>query len=470
MANLHDLTALEQGAAIAHREVSSLELTNHYLERSEQFDAVVGAFALRTPDEARSQAKMADADVDRVGLSPLHGVVIPPKDLNAWAGVQCRLGSAAFHFIPETDDHVVIRMKEAGFVFTGKTNTPELGLPAYTEPEVAPPARSPFDLNRTAGGSSGGAAAAVAAGLVAAAVGSDGGGSIRIPASCCGLVGLKPSRGRVSNGPNGESIGELGVQGPIARTVADAAAILDVLSAPFVGDEFHATPLARGNTFLQASQSPVPRLRIGRFATPIIVECAVDVEVLQGYDSTAALLESLGHEVIAVASPFPHEVFSYFETLWSSLTAAIEFEDEQFAQLRPLTLWLYEKGQRVTGAQLARTVSQLRTIAREAIQQMNEFDVILTPTLAQLPPAIGAIRNDADPAADFQAQCEFTPFTSPFNMTGQPAISLPLHWTPEGLPVGMQFIGRPLEEGTLISLAAQLEQAQPWLDKHPAMW
>jgi len=470
VANLHDLTALEQGAAIAHREVSSLELTNHYLERSELFDALVGAFALLTPDEARIQANIADADVDRVGLSPLHGVVIPPKDLNAWAGVQCRLGSAAFHFIPEADDHVVIRMKEAGFVFTGKTNTPELGLPAYTEPEVAPPARSPFDLNRTAGGSSGGAGAAVAAGLVAAAVGSDGGGSIRIPASCCGLVGLKPSRGRVSNGPSGESIGELGVQGPIARTVADAAAILDVLSVPFVGDESYATPLARGNTFLQASQKSVPRLRIGRFATPIIVECEVDRDVLQGYESTSALLESLGHEVIDVAAPFPRDVFSYFETLWSSLTAAVEFEEEQFAQLRPLTLWLYEQGQRVTGAQLARTVSQLRTIAREAIQRMNEFDVILTPTLAQLPPVIGAMRNDADPAADFQAQCEFTPFTSPFNMTGQPAITLPLHWTSEGLPVGMQFIGRPLDEGTLISLAAQLEQARPWLDKHPAMW
>ncbi|MDD2817995.1 MAG: amidase [Candidatus Nanopelagicales bacterium] len=470
MAKLHDLTALEQGEAIARREISALELTNHYLDRADQFDATVGAFALRTPDEAREQAAAADFERDRVGLSLLHGVVIPPKDLNAWAGVQCRLGSAAYHFIPDADDHVVIRMKEAGFVFTGKTNTPELGLPSYTEPDVAPPARSPFALARTAGGSSGGAASAVASGLAAAAVGSDGGGSIRIPASCCGLVGIKPSRGRVSNGPSGESVGELGVQGPLARTVADAAAILDVLSVPFVGDELRAPMLARGSSFLSAAGGEVQRLRIGRFAKPIIAHCSVDAEVLHGYEATSQLLESLGHEVIDMEVPFPSDIFSYFEILWSSLTAAIEFEDEQFAQLRPLTTWLYEKGQQVSGVQLARTVTQLRTIARTSIQHMSMFDVILTPTLAQLPPAIGAMRNDADPEADFLAQCEFTPFTSPFNMTGQPAISLPLHWSNEGIPIGMQFIGRPFDEFTLIALAAQLEQAQPWNDRHPEMW
>lgn len=470
MATLHDLSALEQGRAIADAEITSLEFTNHYLERAEALDAKVGAFALRTPDQAREQAALADANRQRPGLSPLHGVVIVPKDLNAWAGVECRLGSAAFHFIPEADDHVVTRMKQGGFVFTGKTNTPELGLPAYTEPEIAPPARTPFDLSRTAGGSSGGAATAVASGLVAAAVGSDGGGSIRIPASCCGLVGLKPSRGRVSNGPTGESVGELGVQGPLARTVSDAAAILDVLSVPFVGDAQSAPPLARGHSFLQAETSDVPTLRIGRFSTPIIVECEVDVEVLRGYEATTLLLESLGHEIVDIEVPFPTDVFTHFEVLWSALTAAVEFDEEQLSQLRPLTTWLYEKGQQVTGPQLARTVSELRTVARSAIQQMSDYDVILTPTLAQLPPAIGALRNDADPAADFRAQCEFTPFTSPFNMTGQPAISLPLHWSEAGLPVGMQFVGRPFGEATLLALASQLEKAQPWVTHHPEIW
>lgn len=470
MASLHDLSALEQARAIARREVSSLELANHYLERSDQLDATVGAFAIRTPDQARAQAAQADDQRDRVGLSPLHGVVIPPKDLDSWAGVECRLGSAAFHFIPEFDDHVVTRMKEAAFVFTGKTNTPEFGLPSYTEPDVAPPARTPFDLFRTAGGSSGGAATAVASGLAAAAVGSDGGGSIRIPASCCGLVGLKPSRGRVSNGPAGEGLGELGVHGPITRTVSDAAAILDVLSKPFVGDPYVAPRLARGSSFLQATLTPPDRLRIGRFATPIIVDVSVDPEVLPAYESASTLLESLGHDVVDMAVPFPADIFSYFEILWSSLTGAAQFDDEQFEKLRPLTRWLYGKGQEVSGAQLTRTVSSLRTIARDALQKMSAYDVILTPTLAQLPPLIGAMRNDEDPAADFAAQCAFTPFTSPFNMTGQPAISVPLHWTDAGLPVGIQLVGRLFDEYTLIALAAQLETAQPWLHRHPEIW
>jgi amidase len=301
-------------------------------------------------------------------------------------------------------------------------------------------------------------------------VGSDGGGSIRIPASCCGLVGLKPSRGRISNGPNGEGVGELSVHGPIARTVSDAAAILDVLSKPFVGDLFIAPRLARGSSFLQAASTPPERLRIGRFATPIIVDVPLDSEVLQAYESASALLESLGHEVIDIPVPFPADIFSYFEILWSSLTAAAQLDDDQFEKLRPLTQWLFKKGQEVSGTQLAHTISGLRTISHESLQKMSAYDVILTPTLAQLPPLIGAMRDDEDPAADFAAQCAFTPFTSPFNMTGQPAISLPLHWTDAGIPVGVQLVGRLFDEYTLIALAAQLEIAEPWLHRHPQIW
>ena len=168
--------------------------------------------------------------------------------------------------------------------------------------------------------------------------------------------------------------------------------------------------------------------------------------------------------------PFPADIFSYFEILWSSLTAAAQLEDDQFEKLRPLTQWLFKKGQDVSGAQLARTISGLRSIAHESLQKMSAYDVILTPTLAQLPPLIGAMRNDENPAADFAAQCAFTPFTSPFNMTGQPAISLPLHWTDAGIPVGVQLIGRLFDEYTLIALAAQLETAEPWLHRHPQIW
>ncbi|MDO8732095.1 MAG: amidase [Actinomycetota bacterium] len=470
MAQLHDLTALEQGQAIARREVSSLELTEHYLARAEQLDATVGAFAIRTPELARKHAVRADAEVGGVDFSPLHGVVIPPKDLHSWAGVRCRLGSRAIDFVPDADDYPVIRMREAGFVFTGKTNTSEFGLPAYTESEVSPPARTPWDLQRSAGGSSGGAAAAVASGLAAAAVGSDGGGSIRIPASCCGLVGIKPSRGRVSVGPSGESLGELGVHGPLARTVADAAAVLDALCGSFAGDRSPAPALAAGDSFLLASKHQPRSLRVARFATPILVPTTVGTDCLNAYESASVLLAELGHEVEEIEMPFGAELFACFAMVWSCLAAAIPLDAAQEEEVTPLTRWLRAEGNQVTGPELTVAISALRTLARKAMQRTSAYDVILTPGLAQLPPEIGSMRNDSDPAADFAAQSQFTPFTAPFNLTGQPAINLPLHWTAAGLPVGVQLVGRIYDEYTLISLAAQLESAQPWTTRRPAIW
>ncbi len=470
MAQLHDLTALEQGQAIARREVTALELTEHYLARAEQLDSAVGAFAIRTPELARELARRADADVGRVALSPLHGVVIPPKDLSSLAGVRCRMGSAAFDFVPDVDDHPVRRMREAGFVFTGKTNTSEFGLPAYTESLVSPPARTPWDLQRSAGGSSGGAAAAVASGLAAASVGSDGGGSIRIPASCCGLVGIKPSRGRVSVGPSGESLGELGVLGPLARTVADAAAVLDALCGSFVGDSAPAPPLASGDSYLNACRQEPGNLRIGRFAAPILVPATVDLDCLGAYEATSSLLEELGHEVEDIEMPFGHELFACFVMVWSCLAASIPLDVVQEQQITPFTRWLRTEGNHVSGPQLTVAIAELRALARKAMQDVAAYDAILTPSLAALPPVIGAMRNDADPAADFAAQCRFSPFTVPFNLTGQPALSLPLQTNAEGLPVGVQLIGRLYDEYTLISLAAQLESAQPWISRQPAIW
>jgi len=469
VAQLHDLTALEQGAAIARRELSSAELTEHYLARAEKLDAVVGAYAIRTPELAREQARAADARVGSEGLPPLHGVVIPPKDLNLVAGVRCRLGSLAMDFVPDSDDHVVSLMRQGGLVFTGKTNTPEFGLPAYTESEVSPPARSPWDLDRSAGGSSGGAGAAVAAGLAAAAVGSDGGGSIRIPAGCCGLVGLKPSRGRISTGTAGEGLGELGVQGPLARTVADAAAVLDAIAGAFVGDRSPAPALPSGQTFLQAAGQSPGRLRIGRLATPIIVPAEVDEDCLRAFEDTSALLEELGHELVDLDNPFEPELFALFEILWSCLAASIPLDEQQEQVITPLTRWLRGQGAAVTGPELTVAVSALRGIARRAVQSMDAYDVILTPGLAQLPPRVGLMREQ-EPAVDFAMQSRLTPFTSPFNLTGQPAVSLPMHWTEQDVPVGVQLVGRMYDERTLISLSAQLESARPWADRRPAMW
>ena len=474
MADLHDLSALEQTRLIRRREVSSVELAEHYLERSQRLGDQVGAFITLTPELALEQARAADRAVaestEPERLPVLHGVVVPVKDLAFVTGVRCTLGSLAYDLVPLGDDNLVQRLRQGATVMTGKTNTPEFGLPCYTENSVAPAARSPWDLTRSAGGSSGGAAAAVAAGLAPVAHGSDGGGSIRIPASVCGLVGLKPTRGRVSNGPLRDPVGDLVTNGPLGRSVADTAALLDVLMGAFAGDPYAAAPLPVGETMVSHAYREPGKLRIGRYRTPPIAEAEVHPDCVAAYDETSSLLESLGHEVIDVAEPFTPQVVTAFETLWSVLALLTPVMPADEDKLLPLTRYLRDRGSRVSGIELATSVSMLRLVARASVAATDHLDAVLTPTLAQPPAVVGGLRNDDDPAADFVAQTEFTPFTAAYNMTGQPAISLPLHWTPDGLPIGIQLVGRPGGEPTLISLAAQLEAAQPWAHRHPVMW
>lgn len=474
MSQLHDLTALEQAQAIRTREISPVELVEHYLERTERLGDTVGAFITVTPDLALEQARAAEAEVlqvrDTRDLPVLHGVVVPVKDLNFLTGVRCTLGSRTYDLTPMADDNVVARMKLGNVVMTGKTNTPEFGLPCYTENEVAPPSRTPWDLTRSAGGSSGGAAAAVAAGLAPVAHGSDGGGSIRIPASVCGLVGVKSSRGRVSNGPLRDPVGELPVNGPLARTVRDAAALLDVLAGAYPDDPYPAPPLAPGETFLSAASREPGVLRIGRYATPVIHDAEVHPDCLEAYEATSALLEELGHVVEDIAPPFGVEMVPIFERIWSVLALLTPVDPAREDELTPLTRYLRHRGAQVSGIELAGAVSFARLASRAAIQATAAYDVVLTPTLAQPPAPVGGLRNDGDPAADFTAQKAFTPFTAPYNLTGQPALSLPLWWSEAGLPIGVQFVGRPYDEATLLSLAGQLEQARPWLGRYPDLW
>jgi amidase len=477
VSELHELTALEQAAAIRRREISSLELTEHYIARTDATGDAVGAFITRTDDLARAMATAADERVARADaaepLGALHGTVVPVKDLNFLAGVRCTLGSVAYDITPVGDDNVVTRMKQGGLVITGKTNTPEFGLPCYTEPAVAPSARTPWDLSRGAGGSSGGAAAAVAAGLASAGHGSDGGGSIRIPASVTGLVGIKPARGRISNGPLRDPVGELPHQGVLARTVRDAAALLDVLAGPFPDDPFPAPPLPPGETFLAAADRDPGRLRIGRYSTPVITETQVDPVCLAAYDEASALLVELGHEVDDIAPPFAPAQVSAFESVWAVLGLLTPVAPEDEERLMPLTRYLREVGRTVTGIELAGAVSMMRLITRMVINATSAYDVVLTPTLAQRPALVGGLRDDDDPAADFEAQKRFTPYTSPYNVTGQPAMSVPLSWAEvDGatLPVGVQLVGRPHDERTIISLAAQMEAARPWAQRRPPVW
>jgi len=457
--SLHDLTALEQASAIRRRDVSAVELTRHYLERAHDLNETVGAFALIADDQALDQAEAADRAVaqGRDDLSVLHGVVVPVKDLNQTKGVRTRFGSLTMDLMPDVDDDVVARLRGAGTVMTGKTTTPEFGFPCYTESDIGPYARTPWDLTRGAGGSSGGAAAAVSSGLAPVAQGSDGGGSVRIPATCCGLVGLKPSRGLISNGPLPDGPGALVVQGALARTVADAAALLGVMAG--VDD-----------AYVRALSAESGSLVVGRYSQPVIVDTTPDPEVLVAWQRVSDLLESWGHTVVDIDVPMPLSAVPFFEKVWSAAAGGLPLTVDQEGRLRPLTAWLRRRGQDLSPDEVAEAVRLMGEAADRALAATQGMDIVLTPTLARLPAVVGGLRDDADPAVDFEAQKEFTPYTSPYNMTGQPAITLPVHWTDDGLPVGVQLVAQPMQEARLLALASQVEQAMPWIHRRPEIW
>ena len=470
MTSLHDLSALEQAAAVRAGETSSRELVEHCAARIAEHGDAVGAFVTLTLDTARQEADAADAAV-RAGeaLPPLHGVPTAVKDLNLVAGVPTGFGSPVFEgFVPAVSDHVVVRLRAAGTISLGKTNTPEFGLPCYTETAVGPPTRNPWDPSRSAGGSSGGAGAAVAAGLVPLAQGSDGGGSIRIPASVNGLVGLKTARGRVSPGPVLGDINGLAVNGPLARTVRDAAALLDVLAGPMPGDPHWAPPPVQ--TFLSACDRPPGRLRIGRTRTPVIAGAEVHPHVVEAYEQASALLEELGHEVEDVAPPYGPELIPAFEVLWSVSAAGIPVPPEGEELLLPLTRWLRERGAALTATQFTGAMATVQGATRAGIRATAAYDVLLLPTLAQPPAPVGWFTETGDPAEEFERMKRWTPFTAVFNATGQPALQLPLHVSPDGLPIGVMLVGRPADELTLLALGAQVEQARPWAHRHPPLW
>ena len=475
---LHELTALEMAAAVRAREVSPTELVDHHLARIEALDGSLGAFVTVAPERARAAAARAEQLLDDGGeLPPLLGVPTAIKDLNLTAGVRTTFGSAAFaDHVPDVDDHVVTALAAAGTISLGKTNTPEFGFPCYTDNDVVGPARCPWDTSRLAGGSSGGAAAAVAAGMLPFAQGSDGGGSIRIPAGINGLVGIKTSRGRVSNAPLGAEITGLGVQGPLARTVRDAAAMLDAMAGPVVGDPTWAPPLPPGQTFLAAADRPVGRLRIGRFGESGMSGAGLAPEVVTAFDDASALLAELGHDVVEMpGSAVPAEVLAAFEVVWSLGGATLPVAEHQVDLLRPLTRHLRERGLALTAQQAMTALTTLRVFSRRFVQATAQFDVLVAPICTDVPRPVGWFDRDeqgrpVDGAEDFERQKRYAAFPAVFNVTGQPAVSVPLHWTPDGLPVGTMLVGRPADEVTLVGLAAQLEQARPWASRHPPVW
>jgi amidase len=351
MSDLHDLSLLEQAAAVRNGSVSPVELVEHYLTRIDSLNDTVGAFVTVTPERALDAARMAEQAVadGADDLPSLHGVPTAIKDLNLTAGVPTRFGTSAWEPIDlGIDDFVVTKLKAAGLISLGKTNTPEFGLPCYTEPDIAPPARTPWDLERSAGGSSGGAGAATAAGLVPAAQGSDGGGSIRIPSSLCGLFGIKPARGRVSNAPISAEISGLATNGPLARSVRDAAALLDAMSGPAPGDWTWAPPPA--TSFLAACDDEPSSLRIGRYATPVVGDAAPHPDCLAAYEAATQLLTDLGHTVVDHVPTFALDLVPAFETVWAMEFASLPIEPADELKLRPLTQWIRARGRGLSGA------------------------------------------------------------------------------------------------------------------------
>jgi amidase len=476
MSELHDLTLVEQATAVRRGDVSPVELVDHYLGRIDKLNDELGAFVHVAADQARAAAKEAERNRPADGEGPaLFGVPLAIKDLYLTADMPTGFGTGALAPVElGIDEAHVTKLRAAGALLIGKTATPEFGAPCYTEPEGHPAARTPWDLTRSAGGSSGGAGAAVAGGLLPAAPGSDGGGSIRIPASVNGLVGLKTSRGRVSNAPLSAEISGLSVHGPLARTVRDAALLLDAMAGPTAQDWIWQAPPVTGS-FSAACDDEPRGLRIGRYLTPAVPGAEVQPECVAAYEHVSALLEQLGHTVEDHPTTFGPELIAMFENLWAVEFASLPVPPEAEPGLRPLTAWLRERGRKLSALDLYSSLGTLRTTARQELERTAQFDAVLTPTLAQLPAKVGQLRNDDDPALDFENQKRYTPFTAPYNMSGQPSINLPLHWTePTGdvpsLPVGVQLVGRPGDEVTLLRLAAQLEAAEPWSQRKPACW
>ncbi|WP_328854760.1 amidase [Microbispora hainanensis] len=475
MAHIHDLTALEQAAAVRTGELSPVQITEHYLERIERLDPGLGAFVTVTADRALAQAREQEARLaagDTGDLPPLLGVPIPIKDLNFVKDVPLHFGSATYEgFVAPADDSVVERLRDAGTVMLGKTSTPEFGMPCYTETYLHEPARTPWDITRSAGGSSGGAAAAVAAGLAPAAQGSDGAGSIRIPASVCGLFGIKPSRGRISAGPIIPDLAGLSTNGPLARNVADAAALLDVMAHNNPGDLYHAPAPELGSFSAYVGREP-GRLRIARFATPAVPGAEVHPDVLAAYKSASAVLESLGHEVEEIAPPFGPDVVPEFVKMWFSFSCMHPVAEELEPKLRPLTAWLRERGRAVSAPEFLQAQGTLQLATRFALLVTDAYDAVLSPTVTQPPVPVGWFEDVESPEETFERMMRFAPFAAIYNVSGQPAVNLPLYWTPDGLPIGVMLAGRFGEEGTLISLSSQVEASVGgfWGDRRPPMW
>jgi amidase len=461
------LDATAQAALVRKREITPLELVEAAIARIERLNPQLNAVVTPMYDLARAAAAAPLPD------GPFAGVPFLLKDLTAaYAGVPMTSGSELLKdYVPFEDSELVARYKRAGFVIAGKTNTPELGLICTTEPRLFGATRNPWDTGRTPGGSSGGAAAAVAAGMTPAAHGNDGGGSIRIPASCCGLFGLKPTRGR---NPLAIEPSSLSVEHVLTRSVRDSAAILDATQGAQPGDPYHVEAPARPYT--EELDAPPGRLRIA-LTTKSLDGSEVHPDCAAAARDAAELCASLGHEVEEATPPLLVELLNNaFTTIWEAGAAAEVDSSVLFSgkpatedKCEPLTWALAVRGRGHSASALFTALAMFQIAARGMAQFHATYDLWLTPVLGEPPVPLGTFDDSlpGDPLRAFDRAAAFVPFTALQNATGQPAMSVPLYWNGEGLPIGAQFVGRFGDEATLFRLAAQLESARPWANRRP---
>ncbi len=465
------LDATAQAELVRRKEVRFVELVEAAIKRIERLNPTLNAVVTPMYDQALAAAtgKLPDG--------PFAGVPFLLKDLLAlYKGVRFTAGSALLRdFVPDHDSELVVRLKRSGLIILGKTNLPEFGLQPTTESHFLGPCHNPWDTERTPGGSSGGSAVAVATGMVPMAHGNDGGGSIRIPASCCGLFGLKPTRGRNPLGPDfGDIMNGLVAEHAITRSVRDSAALLDATSGPDVGDPYWAPPPLR--PFAKEVGLDPGRLRIA-FTTAALRHVSIHPDCILAVRDAAKLCADLGHEVVEAAPAVDGErIARGLDTLFSADCAATLSriarrggKTPQPDQVEPLTWRLYERGLKFTAADYILSVQALQETARLVASFFVDYDAWLTPTLGQPPVPLGHFDSQpGDPLAGYRRAGEFMPFTSICNVTGQPAMSVPLFWNSDDLPIGVQFIGRFGNEATLFRLAAQLEAARPWNARRPS--
>ncbi|HEX2575515.1 MAG TPA: amidase [Aquihabitans sp.] len=481
MTDLDDLAALDatdQAARVRSGDMSAVELVQAAIDRAERVDGELNAIIHPRFERALEEAA---GPLD----GPLAGVPFVVKDLDGTQAGEPYHGGTAFlkrhGYVADVDSELITRFKRAGLVVIGRTNTPELGLVTTTEPAAYGPSRNPWDTTRSTGGSSGGSAAATAAGIVPTGHAGDGGGSIRIPAAECGLVGLKPSRGRSTLGPDvGESWGGLVTRLAVTRSVRDTAMLLDAVAGPGVGDPYWAQPPSRPYT--EEVGADPGSLRIGWVAEPPDGSFTTDPQVAAATEATATLLESLGHRVepahpaaLADGAYADHFLIAYGSWVARELEHLGELVGEPVTPdgVEPGTWAIAELGRSITASQYLKAIEGLHAATRRIVAwwEVDGFDLLLTPTIPELPPTLGQFEaTPEDPLAGVMRATPMVAFTAPFNITGQPGISVPLHQSAEGLPIGLQLVAAPAREDVLIRVAAQLEAARPWADRRPPVW